>query len=135
MCFVLNIRRPPRSTRTDTLFPYTTRFRSAERLEATAVVVCVDEVVEVCRQLGMAVVMVALDRCFLDGAVHSFDLAIGPGVLHLGQAMLDAMLVADPVEDMVEGVFVMRHIGELDAIIGQHGVDRDRKSTRLNSSH
>src|SRR3546814_2120114 len=32
------IRRPPRATRTDTLFPYTTRFRSAEadieRLEA-----------------------------------------------------------------------------------------------------
>src|SRR3546814_8696234 len=25
------IRRPPRSTRTDTLFPYTTRFRSPER--------------------------------------------------------------------------------------------------------
>src|SRR3546814_14510589 len=27
--FVLMIRRPPRSTRTDTLFPYTTLFRSA----------------------------------------------------------------------------------------------------------
>src|SRR3546814_9948123 len=27
-CFFLMIRRPPRSTRTDTLFPYTTRFRS-----------------------------------------------------------------------------------------------------------
>src|SRR3546814_6920193 len=27
------IRRPPRSTRTDTLFPYTTRFRSAGALE------------------------------------------------------------------------------------------------------
>src|SRR3546814_7240957 len=27
------IRRPPRSTRTDTLFPYTTLFRSAGRLE------------------------------------------------------------------------------------------------------
>src|SRR3546814_3730301 len=26
-------RRPPRSTRTDTLFPYTTLFRSAERVE------------------------------------------------------------------------------------------------------
>src|SRR3546814_5736227 len=25
------VRRPPRSTRTDTLFPYTTRFRSAQR--------------------------------------------------------------------------------------------------------
>src|SRR3546814_15547386 len=29
MCFFLRIRRPPISTRTDTLFPYTTRFRSS----------------------------------------------------------------------------------------------------------
>src|SRR3546814_10172462 len=29
--FFLSIRRPPRSTRTDTLFPYTTLFRSEER--------------------------------------------------------------------------------------------------------
>src|SRR3546814_168499 len=29
--FFLMIRRPPRSTRTDTLFPYTTRFRSPDR--------------------------------------------------------------------------------------------------------
>src|SRR3546814_2154933 len=28
VCFFLRIRRPPRSTRTDTLFPYTTLFRS-----------------------------------------------------------------------------------------------------------
>src|SRR3546814_7007908 len=31
--FFLMIRRPPRSTRTDTLFPYTTLFRSARVLE------------------------------------------------------------------------------------------------------
>src|SRR3546814_14921285 len=30
MCFFLLIRRPPKSTRTDTLFPYTTLFRSVE---------------------------------------------------------------------------------------------------------
>src|SRR3546814_5985262 len=30
-CFFLMIRRPPRSTRTDTLFPYTTLFRSDRR--------------------------------------------------------------------------------------------------------
>src|SRR3546814_7178804 len=30
--FFLMIRRPPRSTRTDTLFPYTTLFRSASRV-------------------------------------------------------------------------------------------------------
>src|SRR3546814_147016 len=35
--FVLMIRRPPRSTRTDTLFPYTTLFRSQpEHQQATA---------------------------------------------------------------------------------------------------
>src|SRR3546814_18253122 len=34
MCFFLMIRRPPRSTRTDTLLPYTTLFRSmAQRRE------------------------------------------------------------------------------------------------------
>src|SRR3546814_9530018 len=31
--FCLMIRRPPRSTRTDTLFPYTTLFRSISRLD------------------------------------------------------------------------------------------------------
>src|SRR3546814_1186194 len=30
-CFFLMIRRPPRSTRTDTLFPYTTLFRSVRK--------------------------------------------------------------------------------------------------------
>src|SRR3546814_5667803 len=34
--FFLMIRRPPRSTRTDTLFPYTTLFRSATGTSSTA---------------------------------------------------------------------------------------------------
>src|SRR3546814_1435017 len=34
--FFLMIRRPPRSTRTDTLFPYTTLFRSEEHAELEA---------------------------------------------------------------------------------------------------
>src|SRR3546814_6102021 len=33
--FLLKIRRPPRSTRTDTLFPYTTRFRSIAQRHMT----------------------------------------------------------------------------------------------------
>src|SRR3546814_1875087 len=35
MFFFLMIRRPPRSTRTDTLFPYTTLFRSLRQIFAT----------------------------------------------------------------------------------------------------
>src|SRR3546814_13122527 len=33
LLFVLMLRRPPRSTRTDTLFPYTTLFRSGREME------------------------------------------------------------------------------------------------------
>src|SRR3546814_4479260 len=36
LVFFLMIRRPPRSTRTDTLFPYTTLFRSAARRRCPA---------------------------------------------------------------------------------------------------
>src|SRR3546814_17381401 len=36
MIFFLMIRRPPRSTRTDTLFPYTTLFRSLQPRRAAA---------------------------------------------------------------------------------------------------
>src|SRR3546814_4143877 len=35
LLFFLMIRRPPRSTRTDTLFPYTTLFRSAQSMKST----------------------------------------------------------------------------------------------------
>src|SRR3546814_19098544 len=50
-CFVLMIRRPPRFTRTDTLIPYTTLFRSQEenwikRFNAQADVGCYLRVVE-----------------------------------------------------------------------------------------
>src|SRR3546814_5709780 len=43
ICFFLMIRRPPRSTRTDTLFPYTTLFRSIETDKATMEFEAVDE--------------------------------------------------------------------------------------------
>src|SRR3546814_574434 len=34
VCFFLRIRRPPRSTRTDTLFPYTTLFQGYDTVDA-----------------------------------------------------------------------------------------------------
>src|SRR3546814_19374567 len=42
LCFFLMRRRPPEPTRTDTLFPYTTLFRSAGLIPATAGEVRVD---------------------------------------------------------------------------------------------
>src|SRR3546814_1125064 len=49
--FFLMIRRPPRSTRTDTLFPYTTLFRSASALGASTN--CPPHVNAIARHIGV----------------------------------------------------------------------------------
>ena len=51
---------------------------AAQGLEPAAVVVGIDEQLQVVPQLIMAGVMVALDRGVLDGAVHPLDLTVGP---------------------------------------------------------
>lgn len=69
-----------------------------ERFETAALIVGVDEVVEGGLELPLAVVMVSFDGGFLDCAVHLFDLAVGPGVPDLGEAVFDAVLAAAHVE-------------------------------------
>src|SRR3546814_2012524 len=58
------IRRPPRSTRTDTLFPYTTLFRSDDTSSAVGPVVDLDQRVDdfVARFLGMTLLMYDFDK-------------------------------------------------------------------------
>src|SRR3546814_15821200 len=115
--FFLMIPRPPRSTRTDTLFPYTTLFRSAlpavegdlhgeaPRLVLEGVHLGLDGGGRAIRREALDVYLVlvdaALQQCFL-GRVH-----------HRAGA-------ADEEAGDVLGLDQMRD---------------DRKSTRLNSSH
>ena len=40
----------------------------------------------------------------LDGSVHALGLAIGPRMIRLGQPVLDAVLLAHPIERMLHGV-------------------------------
>src|SRR3546814_14501297 len=68
--FFLMIRRPPRSTRTDTLFPYTTLFRSA--LVGVDAVVVAERLVEagvvpVAERAGL----VAAEHAHADAAIHT----------------------------------------------------------------
>ena len=88
-----------------------------EGLQPSPEVVGADEVSQVISQLVVVVVVEAFDGRLLDHPVHSFDLTIRPGVLDLGQPVLNLMLAADPVEDVLEGINVPIMIGELDAII------------------
>ena len=89
----------------------------------------------------VAVIVVAFDGRFLDCPVplpgsglpanrerDPLNLAIRPGMLDPGQPVIDLMLAADPVADVLEGMNVAVVVGELAAIIGQHDVDAVRHS-------
>src|SRR3546814_3628414 len=107
------IRRPPRSTRTDTLFPYTTLFRSLflDRLHLLVEVV-----------LALALLHLRLDPA-ADALLH---------LLHVDLAVDEADQHLEPVGG-VDGVEQALLVGQAHAQVRGDGVDR--KSTRLNSSH
>ena len=44
--------------------------------------------------------MEGFDGRFLDGSDHSLGLAVRPGVIGLGQPVLDAVFLADPLKDV-----------------------------------
>src|SRR3546814_16773309 len=105
--FFLMIRRPPRSTRTDTLFPYTTLFRSVVDMVAEAI---------------------AAVRPFAD-ACPRHALRIVDDLSHVA-VHLDAALALIQLGELF-GSHLTGCILRLK--VAQHPVDR--KSTRLNSSH
>src|SRR3546814_2536259 len=124
------IRRPPGSTRTDTLFPYTTLFRSAgefrPRLRPAG-----------CRstgrESGMSADIPEFKRLLAEVA--------GGGRLNLQDARLafDIMMSGNATPSQMGGfLMALRVRGEtVDEITGGAMTLRakDRKSTRLNSSH
>src|SRR3546814_20177091 len=101
------IRRPPRPTRTDTLFPYTTRFRSRKLL-----------------------------RIYTDEAAYIGDRKVFEYVASLardrkmaGLTVLEALIGFGASSHIHR-----RHVLESDRAVVIEIVE-DRKSTRLNSSH
>src|SRR3546814_13483984 len=77
--------------------------------------------------LAVVVVVETFDGGLLDRAVHPLDLAIRPGMLHLGQPVLDGVVAADAVKDVLEGMPVLLAVGELDAVVGEHGVRSEER--------
>ena len=76
----------------------------------------------------MAVVMIALNGGFFDRSVHAFDLTVGPRMLDLGEAVLNAVLAAAHIKHMGQvpgrwAIGVTRRKCELNAVIGEHGVN------------
>ncbi len=68
-------------------------------------------------------IVVTLDRCFLDRATHAFYLAIGPVVADLGEPVLNMVRLADSIEGNIPIVFCALTFCKLDAIVGQNRVN------------
>jgi len=72
--------------------------KAFQNLETASEVVGRDKVGQARSKLPVTVVVIAIDRRVLEGAVHALDLAIRPRVVRFGQAMLNAMSSADLIE-------------------------------------
>src|SRR3546814_5206300 len=109
------IRRPPRSTRTDTLFPYTTLFRSELELESDLGRV---------GRFGDGVLVGSVEM----GIGLDLDLVVVLGLAEgsFPSTVRDDSLLPDPERARTAGELGLR---------GQRVGRQDRKSTRLNSSH
>src|SRR3546814_1338090 len=114
------LRRPPRSTRTDTLFPYTTLFRSrvAEQLDLIDA-----NKFEMCW-------IVDFPMFEADEETGKIDFSHNP--FSMPQGELEALETKDPLDILAWQYDIVCNGVELSsgAIRNQ-----DRKSTRLNSSH
>src|SRR3546814_7800419 len=122
------IRRPPRSTRTDTLFPYTTLFRS---IVVNVAGLEPDEALRLFQRRSNSVGGPGerdLAECFLQ-RVEFLPLAI-----ELGAAQVESgRRLSDLLKDLS---FEIARLDTLDADRGEaNRGSPDRKSTRLNSSH
>src|SRR3546814_15993037 len=126
--FFLMIRRPPRSTRTDTLFPYTTLFRSAGFVRYLPI------------GLALAVLLV-VEIVFYGFAVWQTDsLQLARRVAPTPESVPNIQAIGDLLYTRYLFVFEGAGLVLLVAMIGailltQRQRGGDRKSTRLNSSH
>src|SRR3546814_8301571 len=111
------IRRPPRSTRTDTLFPYTTLFRSMKKVSGSIKLELAQyREMEAFAQFGSD----------LDASTQKL---LGRGA-RLTQLLKQPQFQPMPFEEQTASIFAGTN-GYLDTV----ATTEDRKSTRLNSSH
>ena len=92
------------------------RRKALQRLQSACAIVGYNEVGNVRFKLRMGIVVIPFYRRFLDRPVHPLNLPVGPGVVHLGKALVDFIRSAYTTEDLFEGEPLLLAVGELDAV-------------------
>src|SRR3546814_10096562 len=118
------IRRPPRATRTDTLLPYTTLFRSNVTQAE------IDEAISIANSLGLQPGVYGATGVNLDNERYLGK--IDWNITDNHRASLTYQQTKEfrpsPYDDRAQNVVLTSHWYDIDNVT-------DRKSTRLNSSH
>src|SRR3546814_2487331 len=119
--FFLMIRRPPRSTRTDTLFPYTTLFRSCPPTEGQVLLDLgrMDRIVEIDERLAYAVIEPGVTQGQLSSRLEERGLALA---LDCTGAGTEASIVGNILE---RGFGHTPYGGPLRTVSGLAGVHAD----------
>src|SRR3546814_2192511 len=137
--FFLMLRRPPRSTRTDTLFPYTTLFRSFRIVAGLlALIVLVWAILFITKGWFLkhpfeSIVSANLERQVDIGG--DFQLYFAPINVKL---VAEDMVISNPEWATQDQFFTADRIEARIAtfsLLTSNNRLKDRKSTRLNSSH
>src|SRR3546814_9097271 len=114
------IRRPPRSTRTDTLFPYTTLFRSFRLAAGERLPILLHPAA------GIADLSPAFDDYGLSSGMHAM----------VSHALVAARMIQSGLLDRIGKLeLILTHLGGILPFLIDRLDSRDRKSTRLISSH
>src|SRR3546814_5912193 len=131
-------RRPPRSTRTDTLFPYTTLFRSAALAKSAKTIPTFLEFVDIAGLVRGASRGEGLGNKFL-GNIREVN-----AIVHVLRCFEDGDVAhvegtVDPLRDAetVETELMLADLESLERRVdaGEKRAKQERKSTRVNSQH
>ena len=74
-------------------------------------------------ELGMSLIIIALYSGFLEGSIHTLNLAICPGMVNLRKAMGDVMFMAHTVKNVPPGMTIHGSVCKLNTVVGEDGMD------------
>ena len=82
------------------------RGKPAQRLEPLGEVIGHQEGLEVFHEMLVGLVVRLLHGGFFAGTIHAFHVTIGPGMVDFRETLVDAICLAEAIEEMLESILI-----------------------------